>query len=184
MTAAAEPPVKHYEVVRTDLPPPTGRIGSAKLPATVAKTKIVKPDGPLFEPVIIKVPARGEPKAADAQNNAGAGFDARPRLITGAEVRGELPPNCTLKVSDESVSVINDGGSVGVLVEVSGADGDAVVTAASSSPENVDVRIEPQNDAARQRRFYIIRSISPTVGLFNVAFTAPCGNAAVKVRVR
>ncbi|MEP7211770.1 MAG: tetratricopeptide repeat protein [Acidobacteriota bacterium] len=184
VTAAGEPPVKHYEVVRTDLPPPTGRIGPAKLTAAVPKSKIVKPDGPLFEPVIIKIPANSESKTAEAQNNADSRFDARPRVITGAEVRGELPPSCTLSISDESVSVINDGGSVGVLVELSGAEKDTLVTAASSSPENVDVKIEPENDAARQRRFYIIRSISPTVGLFNVAFTAPCGKATVKVRVR
>ena len=101
-------------------------------------------------------------------------------MIAGAEVREELVPSCTLSVSDDSVSVINDGGSVGLLVELSGAGKETFVSATSSSPENVDVRIEPENGSAVTRRFFLIKSISPTVGLYEVPSPLRAGRPALR----
>jgi hypothetical protein len=103
--------------------------------------------------------------------------------VPGSEIRADTPKSCTLSLSDDNVSVINDGGSAGVLVTV-GGDTDVELNAASSSPKDLDVKADPVISGSRARRFYIIKSISTALGLYDVAFTAPCGQASVKVRVR
>ena len=154
------------EVVKTDLTlkPAT--------PKATAKNK------PLFEPVIITIPG-----GSAAKNTTALDGENRPRLVPGSEVHVDAPSSCSLALSDESVSVINDGGSVGILVTVSG-DTETELAAVSSSPGDIDVKADPEFSGSRARRFYIVKSISSALGLYDVTFTAPCGKGVVKVKVR
>jgi hypothetical protein len=180
---STEPAPERYAVVTTPMPSPVETATKVKPAAIAPKSRLTRSDAAIFEPVIIKVPAANSKPAETASSVENTG-EARPRVIAGAEVREELPATCKLVLSDENVSVINDGGSVGVLVEIDPANTDEAVSAVSSSPGDVDVRIEPVSGSSNGRRFYIIRSVSSTLGLYDITFSASCGKASVKVRVR
>lgn len=183
---------KTYTVVTTELPSPTVINSRPKIstkrnrpadnvPISEKKSAIkTNPDAArLFEPVIINVPETAVSNATTPVAPA----DGRARTATGMDVRADTPATCKISVSDESVSVINGGGSIGVLITVE-ADDDVDVTASSSSPENIEVKADPENSAQTKRRFYVIKSIGTELGMYDVVFSARCGKATVAVKVR
>lgn len=127
---------------------------------------------PLFEPIIITIPR--------PPTTSGA---ARVRLVDGLEVKGEEPP-CKIGLSQDRVSLINDGGTVGILVNLEGSGDIKRLTATSSSPKDVTATLEPEIGGMPDRRFFIIKSISPAVGVFQVTFAAPCGRKDLTVTIR
>ncbi len=162
---------------------------------------------PLFEPIIITVPnsrpaklaaaaskaekkdsATGETKAADAdkkpEDAAVTSGSARPRLIEGQEVKVDEVAPCTVGVSQENISLINDGGSVGILVNVDAPGDVKALTAVSSSPKDVELTLQPEIGGVRDRRFYVIKSISSALGVYQVVFETSCGKKGVVVTVR
>lgn len=106
---------------------------------------------------------------------------ARPRIVAGVEVKSDVIP-CTLELSQPNVSILSDGGSVGVLLsfdaELNG------VFAQSSSPEDLEVRHHPEVAGVEGKAYYVVRSVSKRTGLFRVMFLAPCGRAEMRVSVR
>jgi hypothetical protein len=146
---------------------------------------------PLFEPVIITIPRNrpAKPSATDANKTASAGTPAtsgadRPRKIEGQEVTGDTPPPCVIGVSQENLSLLSGVGTVGILVSVDRAGDIKNVTAISSSSKDVEVTLEPEIGGMPDRRFYVIKSISSSVGVYQVTFAAPCGKKEVIVSVR
>jgi hypothetical protein len=146
---------------------------------------------PLFEPVIITIPRNrpAKPSATDANKTASAGPPAtsgadRPRKIEGQEVTGDTPPPCVIGVSQENLSLLSGVGTVGILVSVDRAGDIKNVTAISSSSKDVEVTLEPEIGGMPDRRFYVIKSISSSVGVYQVRFAAPCGKKEVIVSVR
>jgi tetratricopeptide (TPR) repeat protein len=167
---------------------------------SVAKTEPVKGGKPLFEPVIITIPkttadTKREPEArsgdesksgertTDTGEPASGNEIARPRIVDGKAVTGELLP-CEIGVSQESVSLINNGGSISMLVSIEQGEDIKQVTGASNSPADVEVRLEPEIAAISGRSMYVIRSVSEKTGMYQVTFKAPCGKKNVIVRVR
>lgn len=151
------------------------------LPKPVKKPTVSKLEAanrPLFEPIIISAPAASSSERSPTNRPP----DGRPRVVEGVEIKADDPEPCKLTVSDDNVSVINGGGSVGVRVRVVGPDENAEIVATSASPQNVEVRRDA--GITDGRRFYIIRSISLETGLFNVKFAAACGQLTVPVKVR
>src|SRR5690606_34115358 len=86
----------------------------------------------LFEPIIITIPrpaADKKPAPADKpvpeapeekgpeSNDLSGAEPARPRIVEGKEITGELLP-CGIGVSQESVSLINDGGSIALILSI------------------------------------------------------------------
>lgn len=149
----------------------------------------------LFEPVIISVPdgaalrsAKSEPyqnpdssKKLDDAVSSGA---LRVRIVDGKDIRATA--QCTLEISQERVSLINGGGSLGVLLRIEG-DGDFKdVVTTSNSPKDIEVRADsgPDIDSTSRRRFYVIKSVSTAVGIFAVTFESPCGKQEILVTVR
>ena len=173
----------------------------------VEKDPKAAPGKPLFEPIIITVPnsrsakssteagkpekkdpAANEAKASDSNRKPGdsavnAGT-ARPRLIEGQEVKVDEVPPCTVGVSQENISLINDGGSVGILVNVDPPGDVKTLTAVSSSPKDIELILQPEIGGVTDRRFYVIKSISSAVGVYQVGFETPCGKKGVIVTVR
>jgi hypothetical protein len=156
---------------------------------------------PLFEPIIITVPnsrSRKSPDAATMEKKDTAAADAdkksdntsapagesRPRVIDGKEVKVDEIPPCTVGVSQENISLINGGGSVGILVGVDAPGDIKTLTAISSSPKDIELTLEPEIGGISDRRFYVIKSISSSVGVYQVAFATPCGKKDVIVTVR
>lgn len=110
----------------------------------------------------------------------------RPRIInteTTSTVTEEIKP-CKLFVSQDSLSLLNGGGSLGILVGFE-TDGDLKqITATSSSASDITAAIEPGIGENSGRLFFIIKSISTKTGVFTITFETPCGKKEILVKVR
>lgn len=161
----------------------------------------------LFEPVIIKVPgSASKPEKEEAEKQAGSVIAAaksetekrtetkkpiddtvssgasRLRVVDGKEIRSDT--QCSLELSQETVSLINGGGSLGILVSIVGVGDFNDIVTKSSSPKDVEIKVEPEIGGASGRRFYVIKSVSTSVGVYQVTFESPCGKKEIVVRVR
>jgi hypothetical protein len=108
----------------------------------------------------------------------------RERVVESKETDAKPLRSCSILVSQESISLIADGGSIGVLV---GVDGDVdlkQLTAAVSSPKDVEVTRQPEIAGISSRAFYVIKSLTNVAGEYKVTFTAPCGRKVVNIKVR
>ncbi|MBC7898597.1 MAG: hypothetical protein H7070_00965, partial [Saprospiraceae bacterium] len=145
----------------------------------------------LFEPIIINVPKSAPAKKPLEKDTAAAKTQtddsissgaARPRVVDGEEIRSEEPAVCSVTASQENISILNGGGSVGILVGIDSSVKD--ISALSSSPKDVEVTLEPEIAGVSASRFYIVRSVSTTPGVYQVIFDARCGKKEIIVRVR
>ncbi len=147
----------------------------------------------LFEPIIINVPKptikspeNDREKKLTAENSDGG----RPRLVvepTEAEVKETAPAiaPCAVTASEETVSILNGGGSLGMLIGIEGAGDLKEIKAASSSPFDVEaVAQTPVDDDLSRGTFFNIKSISRKIGVFTVTFELPCGKKEITVKVR
>ncbi|HEV8592705.1 MAG TPA: hypothetical protein VGQ55_11425, partial [Pyrinomonadaceae bacterium] len=149
------------------------------------ETKADPKNKPLFEPIIITIPSpthKTEPPVEKKADTPEVGA-SRPRIVEGVEVKAEEIPSCTINVSEESISLINNGGTIGVLV---GIDDEATLkelTAFSSSPKDIEVKYSPElGDNAK--KMYVIRSLTSATGIYQVTFAASCGKKIVTVTIR
>lgn len=153
---------------------------------------------PLFEPVIIsipkpeipkpKIPALNSEKTSKTEPTDNSG-ETRPRLTSNNDSSSESSQKetggCQLTVSQDSLSILSQGGSLGVLLGFQGEGGDiSKIAATSSSPGDVEITLEPDIGKMSNRAFFIIKSVSPTKGAFTVTFDSPCGKKEVLVKVR
>jgi hypothetical protein len=171
-----------------------------------AKPEPKKPGSALFDPIIITIPkpsserkvmptatpvdqkqeaettANDSLKAAD-DSPVSTSEPARPRIVEGKAIVGELLP-CEIGVSQESISLINNGGSISMLVSIEAGEDIRSVTGVSNSPADVDERLQSDTPAVSGRAMFVVRSLSEKTGLYQVTFKAPCGKKDVIVRVR
>jgi hypothetical protein len=158
---------------------------------------------PLFEPVIITIPSNSnspqvkteEPKTEEknstetAQNpekvdsekmNSG---EIRPRVVVT-----DLPEenqNCKIIVSQDNISLLGGGGSLGILVGFEGEGDFREITATSSSPEDVEVKLETGIGESSKRLFFIVTSLNTKIGEYKITFQAPCGTKKeINVKIR
>ncbi len=160
------------------------------------ETDLDKSLKPLFEPVIITVPNPKTPNPKVKTNDDEATETSpdekndsehnRPRIVTdkksGTSV--EEAAQCKITVSQETVSLINGGGNLGILVGFEGAGDFKELTASSVSPKDIEVTLEPEIGVQSARAFFIIKSISSNKGEYTVTFSAPCGKKNILVKVR
>ena len=139
-----------------------------------------KPDSNKETPVDKPAPGSDEKTDEDVSKDSGVPPLQRPRVVPEAD---DKP--CEIIVSQDIVSIINNGGSLGVLVGLEAGKGDPrKLKAVSSSPEDVEVAFEPDIGASSDRAFFVVKSVSQTQGLYKVTFEAPCGKRTIDVRVR
>lgn len=157
----------------------------------------------LFEPVIISVPkpeilksqkpASVDEKSSEVAKNIETDDDnsgeVRPRLSMASKPPEEsqtLISTCQLTISQDSLSILNNGGSLGILLGYQGEGGGDItkVTPLPGSPDDISVTLEPDIGKLSNRAFFIIKSISANTGAFTVTFDSPCGKKEVLVKVR
>jgi tetratricopeptide (TPR) repeat protein len=206
---AAEPVPENRVDEPAEPPKPAADTAVPTGDAPVRGTDAAKrPDASLFDPVVITVPGprsrtvavppaaaqidaevRSDAKADEVSapsdtETAGRSIDRvnlRPRVVLGNEIT-EVPATCSINVSQEKVSLSADGGNIGILAGTGKPD--VSVSARSSSPEDVEVAAEPEIEGITGRTFFVIRSVSKRVGVYQVWFEAPCGKKEVLVRVQ
>lgn len=107
---------------------------------------------------------------------------SRPRLVSDAPVNHINFEPCLITSSQDNISIINNGGNVGIII---GIDGDTeAMKITSSSPQDVEMKEQSRLAGASKRIFYIVRSISTVTGDFTIDIQAPCGKKQINVRVR
>lgn len=94
-----------------------------------------------------------------------------------------MPKKCSVDLSRDAVSIVNGAGSVGVLVSLEGDGNLKELTTASSSPNDVEVILEPEIAGAADKAFYLINSVSSKKGIYQVTFELPCGQKTLTVTV-
>jgi len=156
---------------------------------------------PLFEPVIITVPKpqakRGltnlrakspDVSSTDTKPNVDdevpTNGEARPRVIAGKDVNVVEPPACAISVSRETISILNNGGGLGILLQMDAAGDLKSVSATPDSPDDIKIELEPEIAGIKGQAFYLIRSVTTRKGEFKVRFAAPCGSKEITVVVR
>jgi len=166
---------------------------------------------PLFDPIIISVGKPEIPKTERTENKPTEekpteisntetkpiekpvdekilSGENRPRIIitdnTDAKTVTEEITSCKLVVSPDSLSLLNGGGSLGVMVGFE-SDGDLKqIIAVSNSPNDIDIRLEPDIGESSKRVFFIVKSISTKIGVFTITFESACGKKEIIVKVR
>lgn len=158
-----------------------------------------------FEPIIISVPKANEvkpnketpPETEPSTENKTAKIppkteensaekDLRPRVFIQDTLTGKTTvelPSC-LVVSQENISIINNGGNLGVLVGYTGEGDISQIRAASGSAEDVEITRDPEIGKMSNRVFFVIKSISSKTGEIPVVISAPCGKKEIRVIVR
>lgn len=136
-----------------------------------------------------KLPEKNPEKEVEENTvNTEVSSASRQRVVIEDKLKDLLPETkktpCKISVSQENISLINNGGSVGILVELSddvSIDEIAVVT---SSPRDIRAVPDAEFSNVRGRMFFIIKSISDKKGNYSVAFESTCGTKEIQVQVR
>ena len=165
----------------------------------------------LFEPIIINVP-KAEPvtKPAEIKTEAEKPVEntvsptetktdetpvkkSAEEVVTRARVvatekQPEQKPPCEIIVGligQKTISILNDGGNLSILVSLEGESNVREIKATSSSPADVEiVPLPPADGDSRPEIFFIVKSISKKTGLFTITFESECGKREISVRVR
>lgn len=105
------------------------------------------------------------------------------RLRVVTETPAETSSSCVV-VNHESISILSNGGNLGILVGLN-QDGDAKkIVAESSSPTDISISLEPDIGKQSNRAFFVVKSVSEKKGIYTVTFTSPCGKKEIQVKVR
>lgn len=196
--------------VKIEPAPETPSAESAPAPVDAARVKAAgaKPDSAstaaksLFDPIVINVqPSNSSPNPKPAETNASDNVTAetaavpdkiaadntavtRQRVVITDNLQPEKIAPCSVYVNEESISLLNGGGVLGVSVGINKKGDMKQLVAVSSSPDDVQVVYEPEIIAPAGQAFFVIKSISPKTGVFTVTFEAPCGKKELSVKVR
>lgn len=166
-----------------------------------------KTQKPLFDPIIITIPkaeplkksptdvkpaeekpsensqnAETKPKTEETVAENTTTGETRARKVT-SEKTGETLP-CTIVASQESVTIMNGGGTISVLVGFEKEGDLKEIKAISSSPQDVEAVYDPEIGVNSGRAFFLVKSISANKGAFTLTFEAPCGKKEILVKVR
>lgn len=169
----------------------------------VAEAKLKQTQNSNFDPIVITVPKTEVlKKPAKVENNLNPTekldsndtqeatefviqkntAKTRPRIF-GEEKPEEIQP-CRIVTSQENVSILNDGGSLGILVGFENGGDVRKIKPASSNPADIEITFEPEIGALSGRAFFIVKSVSLNKGVFTAVFEAPCGRKEISVKVR
>ena len=204
-TAATPNPTEIKPETTTEATPVPALISEAgaettkpeKIESPQIRTNAEKTEKPLFEPIIITVPknkplkdtkpeVRTDETAAMVKptvENNGSGA-IRPRVVADKQIEVEAVAPCQITVSEENISLLNGGGSLGILVGMAGEGDIKKIAARSSSPADIDVKLESEIGNLSGRTFFVIKSISDGKGIYTVTLEAPCGKKEISVTVR
>lgn len=109
------------------------------------------------------------------------GYDTRPRVVNLEDFKTEA--DCSLVIAQKEVTILKNGGRIGVLVGYTDPEKDLrKIKIVSESPQDIAVSVEPE--IAKNRLFVVMKSISDRTGSFTVSIKSPCGTSKILVNVR
>jgi tetratricopeptide (TPR) repeat protein len=180
---------KKNESDKSSVDEPTGELPTNTVPSEKAAENPIEPESITLAKADSET--KEEPKRNEAINQtetqiSNSSTSNRQRIVN--EVKGEstsVLPECKLKFGQERISILSDGGSLGMFVGFEGVGGDTTkIRASSSSPNDVDIEFQPDVGVLTERAFFIFKSISTNKGTYIVTFESNCGAKEVTVTVR
>jgi hypothetical protein len=132
---------------------------------------------------------------ADTDSNQSARVEVKdtvPAATSSREVRPRISREenpapvvqCTVTTSDERLTLMKNGGSLGLLVGV-GSPGDLrEIRAIPSSSEDLQVTREAPIAGLEDRAVFSVKAIGTKPGAYKVTFEAPCGRHQITINVR
>lgn len=123
-----------------------------------------------------------EPKVENTSNETLVSDISRKRIADPKRIQFIQP--CTLVVSQENISLLNGGGSLGIVVSFEKGGDLKELTVSSGSPDDIEITYEPEIGALTNRAFFIVKSISSNVGDYKITFESPCAKKEIPVKVR
>lgn len=105
-------------------------------------------------------------------------------IITVPKTETANSENCRLELGQESITILANGGKIGVLAGFQGDGELAKIAASSNSPADIEVSLDAEIGKTSNRAFFIIKSVSAKTGIFTVTFDSPCGKKEIQVKVR
>ncbi len=179
---------------------PTPQIKVEPSPTPVPTVDSKAANRPLFDTVVITVP-RTESKKSDVESEKSAekpvekvpekeqvietknepSAESRQRVVAESGVQEQA--SCIL-ITQESISILSNGGSLGMLVGLNQEGDVSKITAQPSNPQDISATLEPDIGKESNRLFFLIKSISENKGVFTVTFNSPCGKKEIIVKVR
>jgi tetratricopeptide (TPR) repeat protein len=108
-------------------------------------------------------------------------YDTRPRVVNLEDFKTEA--DCSLIIAQKEVTILKNGGRIGVLVGYTDPEKDLrKIKVVSESPQDISVSVEPE--IARNQLFVVMKSISDRIGRFMVLIKSLCGTSKILVNVR
>ena len=148
---------------------------------TAAKERVVKSDPTPVQSETKPAEDPNAPKPENKINPPPTATGSRPRIIDSKPI-AEIKP-CVLNASDEILTLNKSGNEMAVVI---GLDDDGELdglTATSNSPKNVSVT-RKVIEGVTTRGIFIIRSITPNTGMYQIKFDMPCGKKVVLIKVK
>ena len=195
--------IKIEPTVSRSEPPPSASVkpDEKSVAQTTTNSKVVEPKvenpksksaaKPLFEPIIITIPRSDAPKATTESKSekpmlevSRPDANSRPRVIVSEPILASEPSPCQISISQERLSLLNNGGTSSVLVGVDRTGDLADMKYVVSDPQAISATLESDVSDIRGRALYVIRSVSEQTGTFRVTFYLPCGRRDLAVMVR
>ena len=93
-------------------------------------------------------------------------------------------PQCTMEIDRQPLSVLRNGGIVGLLVTFSDAASASELRFSSNSPNDVRIESDTTASATDNKRLLQIKSVSEVTKIFEITVESPCGRQTVELKVR
>ena len=100
-----------------------------------------------------------------------------------AEQKSAENSTCLIQVSEDTLTVRNNGGSTIITVTLMGWGGAGDVTATTTNWPDIAIFPEPKSSTAPGTFKYSITSVSRTVGTYYITLKSPCGEKLLEVKV-
>lgn len=155
-------------------------IGANPFGEAVQNSEPTPPSKPLFDPITIEVGKSKPTPTPEVKTET----TPTSELVTVIDpfARARLT---RLEVSEDSISILNNGGNLEILVGcVPEPTIEPEIETKSSSPKDVSVTRDTSMVKSSNRASFIIKSISEKKGTYVVTFTSPCGKKEIQVKVR
>lgn len=91
---------------------------------------------------------------------------------------------CTVSVTQEEISILNDGGTIAITLMFDGMPFEAKKVSLKFDWANINVFLEQDAKTDERSALYKIISVSKKTGEYKITFTTPCGSKEVLVKVR
>jgi len=156
----------------------TAALSNNQTAALPVETPSRTPAPPVAESV--KTPATSPQPATDASVTSPAPAAASP---SPEETTATGSSSCLISVSEDTLTIRNNGGATIITVTMMGSDGTGEINASTSNWPDIAIFPEPKSSTAPGTFKYTVTSVSRNVGTYYITLKSTCGEKLIEVRV-